>query len=274
LTNVSTHNASSQKGNPMPTLEESLASRVPKSAPTSVQAAIKNALTGYTEVRAKREKLAQNPNLSPVGIVDETRKYIATDTSKRIALARSAVATFEKHIAARKARSLPPPPSAADAALMPEYRTALRSMSPKDQRALLFSDPPNLHVLQACLGAPAALSGVAEDLLAKVVERYVAVTHPAELVAIAEDEESLAVLNAAVRMTCIAANKIGEFPSEKVFEDFVNANAPAARVGLASDQSDEMKALGALAKEMGVKSIGPEGVEYHDVPAAIAACST
>jgi hypothetical protein len=31
-----------------------------------------------------------------------------------------------------------------------------------------------------------------------------------------------------------------------------------------SRQSDEMKALGALAKDFGIKSIGPEGVTYAD----------
>jgi hypothetical protein len=249
----------------MPTIEETLAGRVPKSAPTNVQAAIKNALTSYTEVRTKRETLAQNPNLSPVGIVDEARKYIATDTAKRIVLARSTAAAFEKQIAARKASTLPPRPSAADAALMPEYRTALRSMSPKDQRALLFSDPPNLHVLQACLGAPAALSGVAEDILARVVERYVAVTHPAELAAIAEDEKSLTVLNAAIGMTRLAAKNIGEFPSDAVLEKFIESSAPSASGAVESnDQSEGMKALGALAKELGIKSISPQGFEYHD----------
>jgi hypothetical protein len=218
-----------KEGSAMPAIEDILASRIPPSAPPSVQAAVKNALAAYTDVRAKRETLAKNANLSPVGIVDESRKYIATNTAKRIALVRSTVANFQKEIAARKARTLPPSPTAADAALMPEFRTALRSMSLKDQHKLLFSDPLNVQVLQACLGAPAALSGVAEDVLAKAVERYVAITHPAELAAIAEDEESLAVLNAAVGMTCLAAKSIGEFPTDAVLEEFIETNAPTVR---------------------------------------------
>ncbi len=234
----------------MSTLEDILAGRMPKSAPTNVQAAIKNTIATYTSVRAKRETLAKNPNLSPVGIVDESRKFIQTDTSKRIALARSTAASFQKQIATRKASTLPPRPSAADAALMPEYRTALRGMSPAQQRALLFSDPPNLHVLQAAMGAPAALSGVAEDILAKAVERYVAITHPTELAAIAEDEESLNVLNAAVGMTCLAAKNIGEFPSDAVLEKFIETAAPAATG--ATDQNDSsadlLKQLGQITK--------------------------
>src|SRR6266436_920434 len=102
-------------------IEDLLSGRMPKSAPTNVQAAIKNTLTGYTAVRAKSETLAKNPNLSPVGRVDESRKFISTDTAKRIALARSTAASFEKQITARKASTLPPRPSTADAALMPEY---------------------------------------------------------------------------------------------------------------------------------------------------------
>ena len=100
----------------MSTLEDMLQGRMPKSAPTNVQAAIKNTIAAYTGVRAKRETLAKNPNLSPVGIVDESRKYIAADTAKRIALARSTAASFEKQIATRRASTLPPKPSAADAA--------------------------------------------------------------------------------------------------------------------------------------------------------------
>ena len=129
----------------MPTeLEDMLAGRMPKSAPTNVQAAIKNTLTAYTSVRAKRETLAQNKNLSPVGIVDESRKYIATDTAKRIAGAPSTAASFEKQIAARRASTLPPRPSAADAALMPEYRTALRGTScqrPRSARSAIPRPP-------------------------------------------------------------------------------------------------------------------------------------
>jgi hypothetical protein len=136
---------------------------------------------------------------------------------------------------------------------MPEYRTALRSMSPKDQKALLFSDPPNLQVLQACLGAPAALSGVAEDVLAKAVERYVAITHPAELAAIAEDEESLDVLNAAVGMTCLAAKNIGEFSSDALLEKFIDASAPGTRAADSSDANAE------LLKQLGQLVIEPEG---------------
>jgi hypothetical protein len=229
----------------MPTnIEAMLAGRIPQSAPTNVQAAIKSALTGYTDVRAKREALKQNANLSPVGIVDESRKYIATNTAKRIALARSTAASFANDIAAKRARTLPPKPTAADAALMPEFRTALRSMSAKDQNKLLFSDPPNLQILQACLGAPAALSGVAEDTLAKAVERYVLAKHPAELASIAEDEESLAVLNAATGMTLLAAKSIGEFPTDAVLEKFIETSVP--KVVPAADPSDLMQQLSNL----------------------------
>jgi hypothetical protein len=62
----------------------------------------------------------------------------------------------------------------------------------------------------------------------------------------------------------IAAKSVSEFPSDRVFEDFVNASAPSSASSSADlDQSEEMRALGALAKELGVKSISRDGVKYH-----------
>ena len=234
----------------MSTLEDMLANRMPKSAPTNVQAAIKNTLGAYTAVRGKRETLAKNPNLSPVGVVDEARRYIQSDTAKEISLARSTATVFEKQIAARKAATLPPKPSAADAALMTEWRTVLRSMSPAQQKALLFSDPPNVQVLQAAVGAPAALSGIAAETLAKALEHYTTVTHPAELAAIAEQQEALDVLNAAAQMTLLAAKTIGEFPSEAVLEKFIESSAPAVPMLDPNDPNAELlQQLGQLHRE-------------------------
>src|SRR6188472_1766979 len=88
--------------------------------------------------------------------------------------------------------------------------------------------------------------------------------HPDQLAAIAQVEEALELLDAATGMVLNAAKSVSEFPSEKTFNDFIDASAPAAAAP-DPDPSDEMKSLGAIAKELGIRSIGPEGVTYANV---------
>ena len=130
--------------------------------------------------------------------------------------------------------------------------------------ALLLAENPDPTLLQAVLEAPNFSSGLTDNLRAQMLEHYAAATHPNDLAEIAQAEEALELLTAATETALNAAKSVSEFPSDRVFEDFVNANAPASESASADpDQSEEMKALGALAKEMGVKSIGKDGIKYH-----------
>jgi hypothetical protein len=129
-----------------------------------------------------------------------------------------------------------------------------------DERRL--TDNPDPTLVQAVLEAPGFSSGVSDDMRRQMLEIVVIRDHPEELAWIAETEEALGLLDAATGIVLSAAKSVSEIPSENLFNDFIDASAPATIAIDTNDQSDEMKALGALAKEFGIKSIGPEGVTY------------
>jgi hypothetical protein len=118
-------------------------------------------------------------------------------------------------------------------------------------------------LVQAVLEAPGFSSGVSDDIRARMLEIVTNRDHPDQLAEIAQAEEALELLDAATGMVLSSAKSVSEFPSEKLFNDFIDASAPAVATA-DSGQSDEMKALGALAKEFGIKSISKDGVEYYD----------
>lgn len=125
-----------------------------------------------------------------------------------------------------------------------------------------MTDNPDPTLVQAVLEAPGFSSGVSDDMRRQMLEIVVIRDHPEELAWIAETEEALGLLDAATGIVLSAAKSVSEIPSENLFNDFIDASAPATIAIDTNDQSDEMKALGALAKEFGIKSIGPEGVTY------------
>ncbi len=141
-------------------------------------------------------------------------------------------------------------------------RGQLRGLSASARAALLLSENPDPMLVQAVLEAPGFSSGVSDDVRERILEIVINRDHPNELAAIAETEEALELLDAATGMVLSAAKSVAEFPSEKTFNDFIDANAPASVSGGDDSPSDALKALGALAKEFGIKSIGPEGVTY------------
>ena len=118
-------------------------------------------------------------------------------------------------------------------------------------------------LVQAVLEAPGFSSGVSDDVRERILEIVINRDHPNELAAIAETEEALELLDAATGMTLSAAKSVSEFPSEKTFNDFIDASAPAlAGVSGGDDSSAALKELGELMKSAGIKSMGPHGVIY------------
>jgi hypothetical protein len=232
---------------------------VPRLKP--VRAALELVLNAQDTVREKHTTLAKNQHLSPLGRLDDVRSFVSKSTAPAIHRGRKTASTAREELAKQKARlqpAAPDPSNVSAAVLRSEMRTHLRGLSTSARAALLLTENPDPTLVQAVLEAPGFSSGVSDDIRERMLEIVINRDHPNELAAIAQVEEAL---DAATGMVLNAAKSVSEFPSEKTFNDFIDANAPAGVSGGGEDsQSDGMKALGALAKELGVKSIGPQGV--------------
>jgi hypothetical protein len=126
----------------------------------------------------------------------------------------------------------------------------VRGLSASARIALLLSPNPDPTLVQAVLEAPSFSSGVTDDIRARMLQAIIERDHPQELKAIAQAEDAVQVLEAAIGMAHLAAKSVSEFPSERVFEDFINANAPASAgtTDPSDPNADLLKQLGKIAK--------------------------
>src|SRR6266404_1845850 len=231
-----------------------------------VRAALELALKAHDGVREKHATLAKNQHLSPLGRLDDVRSFVKQATAPAIHRGRKTASAARDELAKWKDRlkpSAPDPKNISAAVLRSEMRTHLRGLSASARVALLLTENPDPTLVQAVLEAPGFSSGVSDDIRERMLEIVINRDHPNELAAIAETEEALELLDAATGMTLSAAKSVSEFPSEKTFNDFIDASAPAlAGVSGGDDSSAALKELGELMKSAGIKSMGPHGVIY------------
>jgi len=253
----------------LPTIREILTSRwkfadAPRLKP--VRAALDAALDAADAVTAKHSALAKNEKLSALGRLDDVRGFVSKSTAPAVHRARAVANKTRADLATWKARLQPPAPDRGDmaaAVLRSEMRQHLRGLSTGGRMALLLAENPDPTLLQAALEAPNFSSGLTDSLRAQMLEHYAAAKHPNDLAEIGQVEDAIELLTAATETALNAAKSASEFPSDRVFEDFVNASAPVVAPADPESQSEAMRALGALAKELGIKSIGNDGIKYH-----------
>jgi hypothetical protein len=213
----------------------------------SVRAALDAALNAQDAVRDRHATLAKNQHLSPIGRLDDVRSFVAKSTAPAIHGARAAAKSMRDDLIKQKASlqpAAPDPSNVSAAVLRSEMRTMLRGLSTSARTALLVSQNPDPTLVQAVLEAPSFSSGISDDVRARLLEFIVNRDHPKELEAIAQAEEAVEVLEAATGMTYLAAKLVSDFPSEKVLNDFIDANAPAMRSAADLGDSDLLKQLG------------------------------
>jgi hypothetical protein len=115
--------------------------------------------------------------------------------------------------------------------------------------ALVMSNNPDPNVVAAILEAPGFLSGVTDEQRDRMLQTIIERDHPKELAAIAQAEEALTVLEAGIGMAHLAAKSVSEFPSDRVFEDFIGKDAPAPAPADPNDPNADLLAqLGKIAK--------------------------
>jgi len=225
---------------------------VPRLKP--VRAALELALKAHDGVREKHATLAKNQHLSPLGRLDDVRLFVKQATAPAIHRGRKTANAAREDLAKWKDRlkpATPDPSNISAAVLRSEMRGQLRGLSASARVALLLTENPDRTLVEAVLEAPGFSSGVSDDIRERMLEIVINRDHPNELAAIAETEEALELLEAATAMTLSAAKSVSEFPSEKTFNDFIDASASAAASVSGGDDvtAKLMKELGQLHAE-------------------------
>jgi hypothetical protein len=248
----------------------------PRLAP--VRKALDFALDAHDALRDFHSAVSANTLLSPLGRLDEMRGFISKRAAPAIHRGRETAASLRADLAKWRTRLQPAPPdpkNVAEAVMRSSMLTMLRGMSQGARTALLLSKNPDPRLVQAVREAPEFLSRVSAEIKERMVQMIVARDHPTDLAAIAEADEALALLDAATETVFTAARSVAEFPSDKMFADFVETTKPARpTASLDEPKSPELIAFEKLAKEAGIKSMNPDGsIEYHprDTPPIVPA---
>jgi hypothetical protein len=200
---------------------------VPRLKP--IRAALNAALKAHDDIRERATEVSKNANLSPLGRLDDVRGFISKTTAPAIQRSRRVAKSTRDDLAAWRARLRPKPIDPKDltsAAMASEMRTYLRSLSKIGAASLLTSQDADPALIQAVLQAPSFLSGINDELRQRVLDNYVNRTHSNDLAQIAQTEEAVELLEAAVGIVFGTAKSAAEFPSDKVFSDFIDRAAP------------------------------------------------
>jgi hypothetical protein len=166
---------------------------------TNLESAFNTALSFMGAGGAKRSELEKRGTLSPKGVAEAVREFAGKGVIPELKKFRERVAAERANLKQRRAALGKPkvdPTDLAAAMLRQEYRSYVRSLGLGDRARVLLSD--DMEMIAAVLEVPPALSGLADDLLARVVDHYIEKTAGGELKAIEETEEALSLVQAAV----------------------------------------------------------------------------
>jgi hypothetical protein len=202
---------------------------VPRMKP--IRAALDSALNALDAVQEHAALVTKNQNLSPLGRLDEIRAFISKSTAPAIQRGRTVAMLTRGDLDSWRARLLPKPADPKDTAaaiLRSEMRTQLRQMSLGPRVGHVVADNPDPILIQAVLEAPSFSTGITDEIRSRMIENYVVRTHPNDLAQIAQLEEAVELLDAATGMISNTTKSVAEFPSDKVFSDFIDKAAPPA----------------------------------------------
>jgi hypothetical protein len=150
----------------------------------------------------EKNRLAADAKLSSVGRRDELRSFATKHTAAAIGRTRRAIDDARANIAARRERLQPrvSDPKDIPAALMRASIATWWLSRTQSERMQTVVDPAlDARIMVAVADMPAAMRGVPDKHFTEAVERFVERTHPDEVRALADDENTLDVVNAAAR---------------------------------------------------------------------------
>jgi hypothetical protein len=181
-------------------------------------------------IRAEHARISADDKLSALGKQDAIRQVVVK-LAPQLVRAKHTVDTLKAKIVERKAKLKPPAPdptNAAAAVLRSELRAQVRAMKPGEKMQLLI--PPSgadvdPTLVAAVLESPWS-AGIDDHTREQLTNAAIAKRYPTATADIAQAENTVEVLDAATLVTERAVYAAGDFPSEKVFSDFIAGAVP------------------------------------------------
>jgi hypothetical protein len=233
-------------------MERNLDKRYPGAALVMQRAA-----AAYSDVRAKREAIRLDENLSSTGkrgaLLEHLAK-VAPDLQKQ----RRAVVAGHAAIDSKRA-ALRPKFGKTDSAILIAVAAKLAGMKPGEQAGLLLPESGDGDAVcqQAALELPPVLSGVNNHLRGLLETRLQEKHHAPTLVHIADEREAWDIADQAVLSARAALQDAGEFPSPHAFNVWFKKVAPAD-AAMTPDEKRESEALVADALLVGARGLSYE----------------
>ena len=167
---------------------------------TGLDTMLENALSFVTVPKAKKDELEKLGTLNPRGVSEAM--LVAMGKAAAPELRRTLKVVAERREALKRERATLAKPNidkadAAAAVMRSEMRTYLRGLDMGERARVLITNPDPI-MLAAVLEAPDALSGLNADTRAHVETAYVEANHADKVKAMADHDEALSVVAAAV----------------------------------------------------------------------------
>lgn len=160
-------------------------------------------LAACDELKGESAKLSNNAHLSESGRTEAARTFVATNTVPTLVRAKVAVERAEHRLADSRTALLPhasAPTEVSGAIRRSEIRGMLADLEPAKRIAILFDPAADNRLIEAVVEMPVVLSGLTGEQHSRLLESYVARTHPAESARLDEEAGALQVAKAAIRI--------------------------------------------------------------------------
>lgn len=175
------------------------------------------------EFRAESEKIAKNDKLSPLGKREKVQEFVGKE-AHRVMRARRTLEKIETKFEAKRSAlqpKAPDPTNLAAAVARSDLRSMLRGLPIGKRMELLLAPDADPVLLQAALELPGYASGMNDDTRKLVLERVIEREQPGALATIAREQEAIQVLRAATQVVTDTMRSVGEFPNDRVMNQFL-----------------------------------------------------
>jgi hypothetical protein len=184
----------------------------------AAKVAFDHALQVAADFETESLKVRADKKLTEAGQNEALKRFVASDAmASRYQYAVKSTAALRAAIDARRAKlkpKAPDPTDAAGAAFHAEVRAMLRQESAGQRAKVLMADDADLRILEAALGAPNVMSGLNDDLRAKVADAYTRRVFPEDVKAIGAAEEALEALDTALSVCVSTIESVDDFRSD------------------------------------------------------------
>ena len=183
-------------------VSEALRSRVKSTWPQQYRDLISNALTSFDALRAKRNEVTGDRDLTSEGQAKRVRDYISKEVGQKLGKATRTVQRLRKSLANERAAAISKETGGELDPVALAICGALRNLSQAEIARLTFGPDADRRVVQAVLNAPPLLTGVSVEVRGQIEADFISRHAADDMAKIADCDEALEAAE-----TCVSVLK-------------------------------------------------------------------